>query len=93
MSIESQIKDLLVEYFEPQEIKLVNDSHKHRGHGNVPDSDNSHFSLTIVSQAFVNKTRLQQHQMVYGCLRDLMDNPIHALIIHSYTPEEYQNQA
>jgi BolA family transcriptional regulator, general stress-responsive regulator len=89
MSVENEIKTLLSECFDPVELLLVNDSHKHRGHGNVPDSANSHFTLTIASDAFSDKTRIQKHQLVYGCLKALMDNPIHALVIHAYTPEEY----
>ncbi len=88
MTIENTIKDLLTTCCKPEVLELRNDSHKHIGHVGVNDALNSHFSLTIVSTEFRNKSRVQRHQMIYECLKELMDNPIHALAIHAYTPEE-----
>lgn len=88
MTTEEHITTLLTERFHPTALDLRNDSHKHIGHAGVTDALNSHFSLTIVSEEFQNKSRVQRHQMIYDCLKDLMDNPIHALSIHAYSPRE-----
>ena len=66
---------------------IVNDSHRHSG----PAQD-SHFNLLLVSDAFAGKTPVKRHQMVYGLLGDLMGNPIHALALHCYTPEQWQQK-
>lgn len=42
-----------------------------------------HYQAVIVSQAFSGKTRVQQHQMVYAALGELMDGPVHALALET----------
>lgn len=48
-----------------------------------------HYEATVVSSAFEDKTRVEQHQMIYRALGDLMDGPVHALALKTYTPERY----
>ena len=48
-----------------------------------------HWEAVIVSGAFSGKSRIQQHQMVYAALGDLMAGPIHALALKTYTPESW----
>jgi stress-induced morphogen len=48
-----------------------------------------HYEATIVSQAFAGKSRIEQHQMVYAALGDLMAGPVHALALNTYTPESW----
>ena len=40
-----------------------------------------HFQAVVVTRAFDGKTRIEQHQMVYAALGDLMKGPIHALAL------------
>ena len=53
----------------------------HAGRGN-----GGHFKLKIVSHAFVGKTPIQRHQMVYRALGDLMKTDIHAISIEAQIP-------
>lgn len=48
-----------------------------------------HWEAVIVSDAFSGKSRIQQHQMVYAALGELMAGPIHALALQTYTPESW----
>ena len=48
-----------------------------------------HWEALIVSTAFAGKSRIEQHQMVYGALGELMAGPIHALALQTYTPESW----
>ena len=48
-----------------------------------------HWEALIVSEAFSGKSRIQQHQMVYAALGELMAGPIHALALKTYTPESW----
>ena len=41
--------------------------------------DGDHYSATVVSSAFRGKSRVQQHQMVYGALKGRMGGVLHAL--------------
>jgi len=50
-----------------------------------------HFQVLIVSSAFEGKGLVDQHQMVYGALRESLGNErIHALSLKTYTPEQWQ---
>ncbi|GAB4526848.1 MAG: BolA family transcriptional regulator [Pleurocapsa sp.] len=53
--------------------------------------DGQHFEAVIVSDDFTGKTKVKQHQMVYGVLQDeLASETIHALSLKTYTPEAWQ---
>ena len=43
--------------------------------------DGDHYSAKVVSAAFRGKTRVQQHQMVYGALEGRMGGALHALAL------------
>jgi acid stress-induced BolA-like protein IbaG/YrbA len=51
--------------------------------------DGDHFEATIVSEAFAGKSMVQQHQMVYAALGDLMQGAVHALSFRTFTPQEW----
>ena len=48
-----------------------------------------HWEAVIVSAAFSGKSRIQQHQMVYAALGELMAGPVHALALKTYSPESW----
>ncbi len=54
--------------------------------------DGDHFEATVVSDAFAGKTSVQQHQMVYAALGDLMQGAVHALSFRTFTPEQWDKQ-
>jgi acid stress-induced BolA-like protein IbaG/YrbA len=48
----------------------------------VRDGGAGHFELRVVAEAFRGRSRLQQHQMVYGAIAPLMAGeaaPVHAI--------------
>jgi stress-induced morphogen len=51
-----------------------------------------HWEAVIVSKAFSGKSRIQQHQMVYAALGELMAGPVHALALKTYSPESWAKQ-
>jgi stress-induced morphogen len=48
--------------------------------------DQNHYKARIVSSAFVGKTRVQQHQLVYAALRGRMGGELHALALETRAP-------
>jgi stress-induced morphogen len=46
-----------------------------------------HFQAVIVAPQFRGKSRIQQHQLVYGVLGDRMKQEIHALALTTREPE------
>ncbi len=50
--------------------------------------DGDHYAAHVVSPAFKNKTRVQQHQMVYQALRGRMGETLHALALQTSVPDD-----
>ena len=49
-----------------------------------------HFEARVVSEAFVGKGMVQQHQLVYAPLQDLLKTgELHALALKTYSPEQW----
>ncbi len=47
-----------------------------------------HYQVTVVSSQFAGKGLVQQHQLVYGALRQAMSSEaIHALALKTSTPQ------
>lgn len=84
MNVEQEIEQRIRAELELIEFRLENESHMHSG----PRSD-THFKLVAVSPAFAGKRPVQRHQLVYRLVGELMQNPIHALALHLYTPDEW----
>jgi acid stress-induced BolA-like protein IbaG/YrbA len=51
--------------------------------------DGHHWEAVIVSEAFRDKSKVQQHQLVYRALGDRMREEIHALSMKTLTPEQW----
>ena len=43
--------------------------------------DNNHYKATIISKKFLEKSKIEQHQMVYDSLEGKMGTQLHALMI------------
>lgn len=49
-----------------------------------------HYQAVVVSSEFAGKTLVQQHQLVYGAVRQAMSSEaIHALALKTYTPDDW----
>lgn len=50
-----------------------------------------HYQVVVVSSLFEGKSLVQQHQLVYGAVRQAMaSEAIHALALKTYTPQAWQ---
>jgi stress-induced morphogen len=47
-----------------------------------------HFRATVTSSAFVGRSRIEQHKLVYGVFGDEIGGPIHALSLKTQAQEE-----
>ncbi|MET1218317.1 MAG: BolA/IbaG family iron-sulfur metabolism protein [Glaciecola sp.] len=86
MKIQNQITEKLLAAFSPIHLSVENESRNH----NVPPGSESHFKVTIVSEAFVGKRLLPCHRLVNEVLAEELANDIHALAIHTYAPDKWQ---
>lgn len=85
MTLQPQIEEKLRAAFSPMHIEVINESHMH----NVPEGAESHFKVVLVSDKFDGKRLLQRHRAVNGVLSAELDGGIHALALHTMTPEEW----
>lgn len=70
----------------PDQIEIIDDSAAHAGHAG--NTGGGHFSVTIVSDQFRDKSTLERHRLVYMAVNHLMPTEIHALSIKAMTKEE-----
>jgi len=94
MQVETRIREKLNEAFSPVELKILNDSQKHAGHAAMQGAANTgetHFSITIVSERFAGRPRVERHRMVYEVLAEELAGPVHALAVAAQTPDEQGN--
>jgi BolA protein len=87
-AIAAEIEALLADAFAPQTLVVSNDSARHHGHSGDDGSGESHFSIEIVSDAFVNTSRLDRQRMVNAALGDLPGQRVHAMAIKARAPGE-----
>ena len=50
-----------------------------------------HFEMRVVTPSFEGKSLIEQHQLVYAPLRDLLQTgELHALTLKTYSPEQWK---
>ena len=49
--------------------------------------DGDHYAVSVVSESFRGKSRVQQHQIVYQSLKGQMGGVLHALALQTGVPE------
>ena len=72
---------------EPEELEVVDDSHRHAGHAGAADG-RGHFTVLLVSKRFAGLSTLRRHRLVYEVVGDMMTTDIHALSIQALAPGE-----
>ncbi len=85
-NVESKIVEKLTNTFIPEILDVVNESNQH----NVPEGSESHFKVTVISDAFEGQKLIQRHRAVNSCLEHELKNDIHALAIHTFTTKEWR---
>lgn len=50
--------------------------------------DGEHYAAYVVSSAFKGKNRVQQHQMVYKALEEVIEEDLYSLAIQTSVPED-----
>lgn len=85
MSVQSEIEAKLTEGLHPSHLEVINESNNH----NVPPGSESHFKVKIVTDTFEGKMLVARHRMINDILADELQNKIHALALHTYTPAEW----
>lgn len=70
----------------PISVDIQDDSALHAGH--TGNTGGGHFSLTIVSSQFSQKSQIIRHRLIYQALNDLIPQQIHAISILAIAPDD-----
>ena len=84
-SVESLLKEKLRSGLEPDVLEVTNESYMH----SVPPQSETHFKVVLVSSLFNEKRQVQRHQVVYELVADELAGGVHALVLHTYSPNEW----
>ncbi len=87
MQMQSIIENKLTETLAPEFLDVINESHMHSG-----PATESHYKVVAVSKAFEGKMLIARHRMINAALSDELQQ-IHALALHTMTPDEYFEKA
>ncbi|MEP5568299.1 MAG: BolA/IbaG family iron-sulfur metabolism protein [Halioglobus sp.] len=85
MNVQTEIEQNLNTELQPELLEVSNESHMH----SVPPNSETHFKVVVVSAQFDGKRKVARHQQVYQVLSDQLAGPVHALALHTYTPDEW----
>ncbi|MES2942409.1 MAG: BolA family protein [Pseudomonadota bacterium] len=83
------IEGRLIGRLQPFFLEVTDESADHAGHmGANAEGFGTHFRVRIGSSAFVGKSRIACHRLVYDALQNFLDQGLHALAIEIIkTPE------
>ncbi len=85
MTMQENIRSKIQQRLNPMHLEVTNESHMH----NVPEGSESHFKLTVVSDSFTGEKLIARHRLVNKILADELKTQIHALALHTLTPDEW----
>lgn len=88
MNMQTNIETKLKTAFNPVYLDVANESHMHSG-----PATESHFKVTLVSPKFESLPLIKQHRLVNEALKTELDGQIHALALHTYTPDQWAERA
>jgi len=84
-AVETIIQTKISAALRPEYLDVINESGSH----NVPAGSETHFKLVVVSSNFEGKNRVARHRAIYAELADELAGGVHALALHTYTPDEW----
>lgn len=88
MLVQQEIEQTLAGQFQPEVLEVTNESHMH----SVPPNSETHFKAVIVAEAFTGQRKVARHQSVYAALAGPLAGPVHALALHTYSPDEWRER-
>jgi len=89
MSRRERIRESLQTLLSPTHLEVIDESHMH----SVPEGAESHFKVVAVSARFADHKLVGRHRLVNQALKSEFESGLHALALHTWTPEEWLEKA
>ncbi len=81
------IEQQLTHALHPTHLEVLDESAAHAGHaGANAEGFGTHFRIRISCPAFVGKSRVARHRLVYDAMQNFIDQGLHALAIEVIEP-------
>ena len=88
MNASERIRRRLEDAFQPSRLEVHDESARHAGHAGARAGGETHFRVTIVSQTFAGRSRLERHRLVHAALDEELRGGVHALALTALVPGE-----
>ena len=88
MNMQQTTELKLAKQVQAAHLEVINESANH----NVPPGSESHFKVVVVSDDFTGKNLLARHRLINQILADELQHKIHALALHTYSVQEWQEK-
>ncbi|KZY31114.1 MULTISPECIES: BolA family protein [unclassified Oleiphilus] len=76
----SEVEKLILDQMDDVEVRV--------------ESDGYHYQVTAIGEVFAGLSPVKKQQLIYACLNKyIIDGTIHAVIIKTYTPQEWAEKA
>ncbi|OQX32480.1 MAG: hypothetical protein B0D96_10010 [Candidatus Sedimenticola endophacoides] len=83
--MQQEIEERLHQALAPTHLEVINESHMHA----VARDAETHFKVVVVSRQFEGHLLLARHREVNALLKPLFVHGLHALALHTMTPDEW----
>ncbi|MEM9738927.1 MAG: BolA/IbaG family iron-sulfur metabolism protein [Pseudomonadota bacterium] len=81
-----RIREKLEDAFTPEILEITDDSARHAGHAGAAPGGETHYNVTIVSQAFDGLSRVQVQRTIHMVLAQEFETGLHALSLKASSP-------
>jgi BolA protein len=88
MNRQARIENAVRVALDPIHLEVVDESHMH----SVPEGAESHFKVMVVSERFEGRNLVARHREVNKLLAEELQSGLHALALHTWTPEEWMDK-
>ncbi|MFZ1536524.1 MAG: BolA/IbaG family iron-sulfur metabolism protein [Chromatiaceae bacterium] len=85
MNRAQRIQNIIARELNPLHLELIDETTQH----NAPTDGETHFKLLVVSDRFAALKPLARHRIIHGLLGEEFAAGLHALAMHTWTPEEW----
>ncbi|MCI4643786.1 MAG: BolA family transcriptional regulator [Hyphomonadaceae bacterium] len=82
-----RIRKKLEEAFTPVRLEVTDDSARHAGHAGSSEAGETHFNVTIISDAFADLSRVQIQRTIHMVLGEEFETGLHALSLKASVPQ------
>lgn len=89
MNRKARIESLIINEIKPEFFLIKDVSEEHRGHRSFKDGVESHFDITVVTDKFSDKNKIERHRIINKLLKEEFLLDLHSVTLKAYSLKEY----